>query len=173
MRMQGLCPRTPGLRAADSASIPAGGSPPEDTGPVSWTVLLCGRSVARTLRASTEAPTRTVRVSSGGEPLAGGQRKSGQEALLGGAGAKPLRLQNEEPVVWIEGNSPRRPRNAVRSCDQKLTLRAAPWPDFHRHARDPLVLTDRVKLVWGDADGRAPRLPDLHESLHAPASCGR
>jgi len=33
LQMQGLCPRTPGLRAADSASIPAGGSPPEDTGP--------------------------------------------------------------------------------------------------------------------------------------------
>jgi len=33
LQTQGLCPRTPGLHAADSAAIPGGLSPPEDTGP--------------------------------------------------------------------------------------------------------------------------------------------
>ena len=40
LQTQGLCPRTPGLHAADTASIPAGGSPPEDTG-----TFLVGASV--------------------------------------------------------------------------------------------------------------------------------
>jgi len=31
LQMQGLCPRTPAASCGTSATIPAGGSPPEDT----------------------------------------------------------------------------------------------------------------------------------------------
>ena len=121
--MQGLRPRTPAPSCGTSASIPAVGSPPEATGPVSWTVLLMGQllcahgaphhrrfrsrvsnpcSTSRhglknpcygevRNRARIEAPTRTVRVPSGGEPSAGMLAEVPQDA----AG-----VRGRSPCVW-------------------------------------------------------------------------
>src|SRR6478672_8907831 len=98
MQTQGLCPRTPGLHAADPASIPAGGSPPEDTG----TVLVGASVLARRVRA-TELPHRsTVQlsgpVSSGGEPLAGCQWKSVRTLSSGVQGQSPC-VCDRDPAV--------------------------------------------------------------------------
>src|SRR4051794_7138850 len=83
-----------------SAGNRAVGSPPEDNGPVSWTVLLLPGHRSRGLhplrgQASPEAPTRSGSgVFRRGAATREGRGVCGTDAL-GGAGAKPLRLQLE------------------------------------------------------------------------------
>src|SRR3954447_22132083 len=92
----GVPPAPPqSLHARTSAGIPAGGSPPEDTGPVSWTVLLL---LQRRLRGphpprrqpSAEAPTGNGSgVFRRGVRDQGGWPKAAARRLLGVRGRSP------------------------------------------------------------------------------------
>ena len=129
LRMQGLCPRTPPHPGALSASIPAGGSPPEDTGTVlTGASVLVLKTVAQTKRPNRSIVQLTGPVSSGGEPLAGGQRKSGQEALFRVRGQSPCICDSKSECA-IEENGPRMTVTLPRPCDRK------PHPSSHNRGR--------------------------------------